>query len=525
MLKSISIKNYKAFKEEKTFNISNINILLWKNSVWKSSVLEVFLLLSQTLSNINNSKNNLKSNLVLNWKTLKLWTNNDFIYSDWNTKEKSFKISFSFESDLFKSFFYSFYRTLSMRLRRELPLKKELKTDIKNLKDSNIINKILKELPKIDNKLIQNFYITDSKDQIQEYSDLLNIAKYFNKFNQKNINNVSIEILFINKNNEMVIDTFTIWDFLKISLKSDGYVINWKSIYFWWKKIVFNKILPDLELIERKLRREIWYTFNKNGVLRNFFNKLNEEIVSIFNTDNIKSITPLRANPQRNYVLEDLYSFSSDSWESLIQELLDDDIFEFVNSKFKEYFWLEIYIDWDKNSVLKNLKIKQYNWYRNIADVWFWISQILPIIVQSMIAKEWSILLIQQPEIHLHPSMQSRLADLFIDIINKKNLYLIIETHSEYFLNRLKLKLLQTKNESIKTWRITKDKINIYFFHENLKKNFTNIKKVNITPYWSFEFPKWFKDEEIDDVFLYMNELLKFKWIEKINQNNLYNKE
>jgi predicted ATPase len=66
--------------------------------------------------------------------------------------------------------------------------------------------------------------------------------------------------------------------------------------------------------------------------------------------------------------------------------------------------------------------------------------------------------------------MQSKLADLFIEIINKRKINLIIETHSEYFLNRLKLRLIQTKNNSEnieEIEKITNDKINIYFFQED----------------------------------------------------------
>jgi len=74
-------------------------------------------------------------------------------------------------------------------------------------------------------------------------------------------------------------------------------------------------------------------------------------------------------------------------------------------------------------------------------DVGFGISQVLPIIVQGFLSKDDSITIIEQPEIHLHPMMQSDLADLFIDVIESTTTngkILFIETHSESILKRLR---------------------------------------------------------------------------------------
>ena len=62
-----------------------------------------------------------------------------------------------------------------------------------------------------------------------------------------------------------------------------------------------------------------------------------------------------------------------------------------------------------------------------------------------------SIILMEQPEIHLHPSAQSALADVMIDAINARengkarNIQLIIETHSEHFLRRLQRRIAENK--------------------------------------------------------------------------------
>jgi len=72
----------------------------------------------------------------------------------------------------------------------------------------------------------------------------------------------------------------------------------------------------------------------------------------------------------------------------------------------------------------------------NLRDLGFGISQIMPVIVQCL-ACSGKILTIQQPELHIHPSLQANLGDLFAESIYKHNNQLIIETHSEHLVLRL----------------------------------------------------------------------------------------
>lgn len=85
----------------------------------------------------------------------------------------------------------------------------------------------------------------------------------------------------------------------------------------------------------------------------------------------------------------------------------------------------------------------------NLPDVGFGISQVLPVLVACFYAPEGSTLLIEEPEIHLHPSAQAALADVFIDVLkarehgHKRNVQLIVETHSEHFLRRLQRRIAE----------------------------------------------------------------------------------
>ncbi|MEZ4983810.1 MAG: DUF3696 domain-containing protein [Saprospiraceae bacterium] len=80
-----------------------------------------------------------------------------------------------------------------------------------------------------------------------------------------------------------------------------------------------------------------------------------------------------------------------------------------------------------------------------ITDVGFGVSQILPVITLCYYAPRGSILIIEQPEIHLHPSVQAGLADIFIDAINIRGVQIILESHSEHLLKRLQRRIAEEK--------------------------------------------------------------------------------
>ncbi|NKB17589.1 MAG: DUF3696 domain-containing protein [Pseudanabaena sp. CRU_2_10] len=81
-----------------------------------------------------------------------------------------------------------------------------------------------------------------------------------------------------------------------------------------------------------------------------------------------------------------------------------------------------------------------------ITDVGFGVSQILPILVLCYYAPKGATLILEQPEIHLHPSVQAGLADVFIDAIKTRNLQIIIESHSEHLLRRLQRRIAEEKD-------------------------------------------------------------------------------
>jgi len=76
----------------------------------------------------------------------------------------------------------------------------------------------------------------------------------------------------------------------------------------------------------------------------------------------------------------------------------------------------------------------------NLNQVGIGISQLLPIIVLILTSKEHDILLIENPEVHLHPKLQALFVDLCLFAV-ENNRKLVVETHSEHVINRLRYRI------------------------------------------------------------------------------------
>ena len=76
-----------------------------------------------------------------------------------------------------------------------------------------------------------------------------------------------------------------------------------------------------------------------------------------------------------------------------------------------------------------------------ITDVGFGVSQILPVLTLLYYVPEGSMVILEQPEIHLHPSVQSGLADVLIDAVKNRKLQIILESHSEHLLRRIQRRI------------------------------------------------------------------------------------
>jgi hypothetical protein len=133
----------------------------------------------------------------------------------------------------------------------------------------------------------------------------------------------------------------------------------------------------------------------------------------------------------------------------------------------------------------------------DLPDVGFGVSQVLPVLVQCFYAPKGSIILMEQPEIHLHPNAQSALADVMIDVINSRengsarNIQLIIETHSEHFLRRLQRRIAEDA--------LPQDKVSAYF--ANITKTPATLEPLQIDIFGNIQnWPENFFGNEMGDI-------------------------
>ncbi|MGE5343196.1 MAG: DUF3696 domain-containing protein [Candidatus Omnitrophota bacterium] len=101
------------------------------------------------------------------------------------------------------------------------------------------------------------------------------------------------------------------------------------------------------------------------------------------------------------------------------------------------------------------VKVNNKSVLASLSDVGFGISQFLPIIVADLQLGKGSTLLVAQPEIHLHPSVQADFGDYMVGQVKNSDKNYIIETHSEYLLNRLRLAIVKKE--------ISPEDVKVYF--------------------------------------------------------------
>lgn len=78
-----------------------------------------------------------------------------------------------------------------------------------------------------------------------------------------------------------------------------------------------------------------------------------------------------------------------------------------------------------------------------LVDVGFGVSQVLPAVVLLYYVPEGATVLMEQPEIHLHPAVQSGLADVMLSVARARNVQIVVESHSEHLLRRLQRRVAE----------------------------------------------------------------------------------
>ena len=185
----------------------------------------------------------------------------------------------------------------------------------------------------------------------------------------------------------------------------------------------------------------------------------------------VKYLGPLRNEPKavyaseghsdpRNVGLKGEYTaavlhMNRERWIRYPSPVVDDQGVLDVVSKYsrldlacKEWLsYLGVIVDYDTNDKGKlgyeiSVKVESGDKWQDLTHVGVGVSQVLPIVLMALLSEPGELLIFEQPELHLHPKVQSRLCDFFCALASAGR-QSIIETHSEYFINRLRLRIVQ----------------------------------------------------------------------------------
>ena len=135
-------------------------------------------------------------------------------------------------------------------------------------------------------------------------------------------------------------------------------------------------------------------------------------------------------------------------------------------------------------------------------DIGIGISQILPVVVGAL-DKETGILMVEQPELHIHPGLQTTLGDLFISQIQNEGKTFIIETHSEHLLLRLLRRIRETNDGELPEGinGLTPDQVSVNYVE--LAEDGLKITQIQISEDGDFnnKWPNGFFDERAKELF------------------------
>ncbi len=113
--------------------------------------------------------------------------------------------------------------------------------------------------------------------------------------------------------------------------------------------------------------------------------------------------------------------------------------------------------------------------------------------------------MVQQPELHLHPALQSSIADIFIEELNENvGSQFLIETHSEHLLLRILRRIRESEKQKCLSQLLELDntQVAVYYFNPHVGGE-THVSSLPISPIGDFytDWPRGFFEERNNDLF------------------------
>lgn len=230
----------------------------------------------------------------------------------------------------------------------------------------------------------------------------------------------------------------------------------------------------------------------------------------------VKYLGPLRDEPKPVYPLEALSNIREVGYRgehtAAVLHLFGNEKIDYVPSTFvgkptlvptlKSATLYEAMIDWlqylgvaddvkagDEGKFGHTLQIRAPGVAKlhDLTNVGVGVSQVIPIVIQALLSEGQSLLIFEQPELHLHPRVQARLGDFFL-AMSLQGKQCIVETHSEYLIDRVRRRIAESSEADLK------NKVEIYFLERGTQG--TDCRRVEISEYGAIvDWPKDFFDQ------------------------------
>lgn len=475
----IQIKNFKGITNFEYKNVSPLTILSGINSGGKTSFIQSLLMLKQSYE-----QGEEKHPIVLNGKYTKLSGFKDVLNQDKKDTKKDIGIKFTLDrKDFSKRELFQLIRIAYIIDDREqvdkLGLKKEFLERFKKVIVSYEFNTRMKSEVVLPVRVKYSVFFENINNPIYLDFQQSRMYKYVIKTNSN---------LFIKSNRSSDKNMFKL---------SEPILLN---DYQEYHNIYFDQLSPSY--CDR-----VGWDEPDNKIMVRLTSTLSNKIFSFL--EKISYLGPLRDEPHSLYIKEndivlDIGNkgehtgniFSNNYLEKVeypvlnknneletAQGILEDGVNYWIN----EVFGLakKISVIPYKNGRIQEIEVTNHRGIKSsLSSVGFGVSQILPIIVEGLLCERGTTLILEQPEIHLHPRIQSLLFDFFRGLIlcDKK---VIVETHSDHLINKMQLRIAEDVSDSLLK------KINLFFVD-----NSGNISSIDIDKFGNFDsWPEGFFDQ------------------------------
>lgn len=454
-MKSVQIKNLRSLRDTGQIEVRKINLLVGNNSSGKSTFLRVFPLLKQSINKRINGPI--------------LWCGDDDDYVDFgsfkealnnSTDEKSIRLQFEFNVNINSQRHYLGNDDYYCDIKIEFAIMHKKDSEYDYISEC-VISYLGHE--------IQSFFSEEEKIiRLNFDSEETRISATHKNFFPLRYDTplFGLSFLEVQMMARQYLEKIILVKNETADIAEKVYSLN-SYIFYLYKRIVLNERqentstklkssnifeVPKMYLVDKKEELKKWLILY---YLQDVFEHVSDYIKLYFN--NVYYMAPVRATAERYYRLRNAAVNEVDCRGKNLPVFLNS----LENKNFSQFQrWTRDNLGFEVVKAASeghvSLKIKKVGQSKtvNLSDTGFGYSQILPIVTQLWyIAVQnknvddmiWAYkgnniprtIVIEQPELHLHPALQAKLMDIIVKVANAGNVNFIIETHSETMINRV----------------------------------------------------------------------------------------